>query len=355
MKALEAVLPNILLHALRRHPSEEAQTAARFMAEHPAYVLRIGVQKADADAYWPRPSLSNPAVYMRFERFDRQFLLNHAVFHAEGKDERMFLHDREALAALADSVAGSFIHEISHAREAVPGESYVPHVMDDELVAAYREMTFFLDALTHDPGFDRLGEAFALQVKVAGLAGRLRGDDGESKAASATAGRELEKLMPAYRVLVTRDRLDTLTRLNNLRRSTAAFEAGFTAAYPKSVPYLAWESGRELAEEKRLLAGVTGALSATQQRLAGLDPASSEAERERERERQTRQIERVQRLNIQFWSSPDQVGKARSRYSSILGALRTEFGRRRRGSSLLKRFTPPFPEALASRYRVSTL
>lgn len=306
------------------------------------------MQKADADVYWPRPSLANPAVYMRFERFDRQFLINHAVFHSEGKDERDFLQDRGALAALADSVASSFIHEISHARELGTGGPYVPHVMDDELVAAYREMRFLLDALTHGPAFDRLAEAFQLQTRVFGLAARLKPGAPDREQASA----ELERLMPRYRAVVTRERLDALARLDNLRRSTAAFEAGFTAAYPKAVPYLEWDSAEELAEEKRLLSGVQDALAAIQARLSTLDPASAEADRERERERQTRQVERVQRLNIQFWSSPDEVGRARARYGLVLERLRRDLDRRRRTTSVLKRFTAPAPEALSVRYRV---
>lgn len=347
-KALEAVLPNVLLHALRRHPSDEARVAARFLAEHPAYQLRIGVQKADADTYWPRPSLANPAVYMRFERFDRQFLINHSVFHAEGKDERDFLKDRAALAALADSVAGSFIHEISHARELGAKSSYIPHVMDDELVAAYRELRFLLDALTHDPAFDRLQEAFELQVKVARLARRLRSS---GKAERDAARADLSRVMPRYRILVTRDRLDALSRLDDLRRSTAAFEAGFAQAYPKTVPYLSWDSAKELAEERRLLAGVEDALSIIQARLATLAQDSAEAERERERERQTRQIERIQRLNIQFWSTPEEVGRARANYAILLDGLRHELGRSRKTSSVLKRFAEPFPEALRVRFR----
>lgn len=347
-KALEAVLPNVLLHALKRHPSDEARVAARFLAEHPAYQLRIGVQKADAEVYWPRPSLSNPAVYMRFERFDRQFLINHAVFHAEGHDERDFLRGGAELSALADSVAGSFIHEISHARELGAESSYTPHVMDDELVAAYREMRFLLDALTHDPAFDRLQEAFELQGKVARLARRLRS---QGKAERDAASAELSRLMPRYRVLVTRDRLDALSRLDDLRRSTAAFETGFARAYPKTVPYLSWDSARELAEERKLLDGVEAALSMSQARLATLAQDSAEAERERERERQTRQIERIQRLNIQFWSTPEEVGRARANYAILLDGLRYELGRSRKTSSVLKRFTEPFPEALRVRFR----
>ncbi|MBI4424200.1 MAG: hypothetical protein HY554_10760 [Elusimicrobia bacterium] len=314
------------------------------MAENPAYVLRIGVPEADADAYWPRPVIRSSGQRMRFERLDREFLINHSALHDGGAGERRLLADPDALERLADSVADSFIHEISHARELGRAQPYVPHVMDDELAAAYREQLFLLDALERDEGFNRLAEALELQLEVGRRVRALR---------AARRGRDagLEALGARYDALVTPDRLDALARLQDLARSTRAFEAGFAAAYSKSVPYLSWDSARELREERRLLAGVEDSVAHLERELAALDPASRQAERKRVRARRIRQIAQTQRLNIQFWGSPERVGEARARYARLLGGLRARLGARRAESRALKRLAAAPPGSLRTRYR----
>ena len=334
---IEISLPKIIMRRMRQIPSAEGQAASLFLGKHPNIPLTAAFTDAARAARLGRRTI--PAgVFMSFTRSGSksQFSINHTFLHSGDCDEKCFIASPKAQQEFADTISGSFVHEVSHAREAEERPD-MPYLQESEIVAAYREHIFLLDALKAIPKFDDLLKCLPLSRRLAPLKNkyfRISRRRGEKRSAKDKA--QMEKLLRSIRDLEntgaeadSASRLETLFLLRELSVSNSGFEARIRSMYPDIPGANDYPDRNIQAADGKLDKARTDyqkIKAAKDQRKPGAGPADFESF--------YRRLVNTYNNDKSFWNSQERRGKAQEYFNLSLTALRSEADRRRREGKL---------------------
>jgi len=306
--SIELSLPNIVLRRIQQIPSAEGHAAAAFLRAHPNMRLMVSFTDKARAARFGRET-SPEFMTMSYNSQADGYSINHRYLHIDGGDENTFIRSPKVQQAFTDSIASAFVHETSHARMR-KDRPIEPPLIEDELVAYYREVIFLLDAVKAMPNFDRLPEC--LQDKL---------NRAKTHAPPAAA--------------CTRERRGMLSLLGKLAAANTPFEGAVRKLYPfvfsldsdpkKEIRVI---DERDAKGRKDMAAG----LASKDSWEPGTFPADYEAE-----------YQDLFVLDAQiraFWAVPATLAKTKADYGALLKELRAETDRRRAAGEMKFLLTP---------------
>ena len=335
--AIEISLPNIIMRRMRQIQSEQGKAASLFLGKHPNIPLSAAFADPARAARLGRRTIPSE-VFMLFTRSGSEslFSINHAFLHSGVCDEKCFITSPKIQREFADAISGSFVHEVSHARD-IEAQPDMPYLQESEVVAYYREHIFLLDALKAIPEFDKLAQCLPRGRQLAGLKDRYF--EIAMRAGGALSAKEygrMKQLLQSIHSLKaggteaeSASRLEALILMEKLSVSNADFEARVRDMYPDIPGIYGDPEGNIVAaggKQEKARADYHK-LKADKGRQ---EPGASQPAPELHYQRlfNTYENERL------FWTSPERRGKAKAYFELSLTSLRSEMDRRRLGGEL---------------------
>ncbi len=340
--SIEISLPNIIMRRMRQIPSEEGRAASLFLGRHPNIPLTAAFEDAARAARLGRSTIP-PGVFMLFTRSGSGswFSINHKFLHSGGCDERCFINSPKIQQEFADAIAGSFVHEVSHARE-IEARPDMPYLQESEIIAYYRENIFILNALKAVPGFDNLMKCLSRGRQLAALKDKYFKmavhRAGERSAKDSERIKQLLRSMQALKAsgaeTESASRLETLVLLGKLSLSNSDFEARIRDMYPV-VPGVYGDPDMNIQ-------AATGKLEkarADYRKIKAARGPQTSGVSQPDFELSYQRLFNTYENEKSFWSSPERRRKAKEYFELSLTSLRSEMDRLRRMGEL-KPFEP---------------
>jgi len=334
LRIAEICLPNMFLREMSLIPSKEGMDATTFLRQHPNLPFRFAFLDRARAEILGRKVIKEGAM-MSYSPVEHSISIAHFLFHEGGGNEERFIQDRETQRRLAEAVAVSLVHEISHARTEEEYRGHAP-LLEDEYAAYYRNSLFLLDVLKARPDFNHYAELCMADRKLVDFSRKLKLFESNRNRARADPGREKAALQKEYKTilsetisLTTTERESFVEQLNKLAVSNFKLEEWIRAQYPDIASVFAdpepearkWE--KELASARREYAAAARNYD-EYERLVG-------APHERKQDtldgwaRLCVQYEGV----IEFLRDTVKMDKLRKHFSAQLSELRAEMDRRR--------------------------
>lgn len=151
--AIDASLHSLVLRVLSKDP-KQGMEAARFLAMNQANPIRLAVAYEQRDEF---PQFLHMSPYKKgdsqawayYSLADSKIGINHIVLHQGLDNEMTVIQDPRRLERLIKTIAGSVIHEVSHARDAAERGGKL-NSLETEIIAFYREVFYELDTLEEE-------------------------------------------------------------------------------------------------------------------------------------------------------------------------------------------------------------
>jgi hypothetical protein len=343
---IEISLPNIIMRRMRQIPSAEGAAASLFLGRHPNIPLTAAFTDAARAARQGRRTIPAGA-FMLFSRSGSasQFSINHTFLHSGDCDERCFITSPKVQREFADAISGSFVHEVSHARD-IEARPDMPYLQESEIIAYYREHVFLLNALKAIPEFDNLMKCLPRARQLAALKDKYFAMGARQEGTlSAKDNERIQKLFQSIQALEaggaaaeSASRLETLILMIKLSASDSDFEARIRDMYP-DIPGVDGNPDENIRAAARKL---EKARADYLKMNAAKNPQASYAFQP-DFGLYYQRLFNTYENEKSFWSSPERRGQAKEYFELSLTSLRSEIDRLRRAGGLKPFEPPPLP------------
>lgn len=238
--SLDASLQSLVLRVLFNDPKQGFE-AARFLSGRRANPIHLAVAYEQRDEFpmllhMDRNSNPNDRAWAYYSQADGKIRINHVILHQGQDNEEKMIRDPQILEHAIETIAGTVVHEVSHARDAAEPGGFL-NSLETEIIAHYRETFYLLDTAEKrqlTPSWIQASRTLrtreTIEAKVRAFKERARGSKNplshppELDAAVDAFNKELSKL-PQITAQEVRLLLD-------FERGNTAFEDSIATDYP---------------------------------------------------------------------------------------------------------------------------
>ena len=143
---LDASLSSLVMRELSADPGQGLE-AFKYLNGRLNRRIRLAVAYEQRGEF-PKMAYFLPSPHLSWAEFspdDGSILLSHEVLHLGKDNEEILIEDRARLEQVVRQIAGSIVHETSHARDDLQEGGDIKS-LETELIAFYREMFYELDS-----------------------------------------------------------------------------------------------------------------------------------------------------------------------------------------------------------------